>query len=229
MLQNKNSKILIFVLIIVIFVVASSSLLLNYLSPKINDNTQIPTPLPFPSSIVSRLNSDFSVIYEAKGEDTGRTILYDVRSKAKYGSGIGTVHSGDAISHMVGLFKSWEDIPETQDRYIVLINPRDNQVLGKYRVVFEATKTTELQIVDLDDIIKNNTYKGASEHLYYIDEVSDDTLDKLIRQGDAIQLASYYIDGISTNIVKDDQDIPYAATIYLRRYGGREELAKEMQ
>ena len=78
------------------------------------------------------------------------------------------------------------------------------------------------------DIIKNNTYKGASEHLYYIDEVSDDTLDKLIREGDALQLASYYIDGISTNIVKDDQDIPYAATIYLRRYGGREELAKEI-
>lgn len=118
------------------------------------------------------------IIYQDKKDKEGRTALYN------YGlySGVGENKQEGAI-YYVGLFKSWESIFNSQDKYLILENPFTKTLLPKFHVLYLPLNKGDLNTTALAQEEINN---GKINFGKAIGDYSSEELNNLIKPGDAI-------------------------------------------
>lgn len=192
----------------------------------------------------------YEVIWEGDPNDfTGRTIL---TSKAhsdgdwvdKFGwtnASFGTTATD--IYRGMGTFSRWEKLSKSNDFYAVLFDPNLKKEF-KARILVDKSllsATVGLQtpnganltrlIVENLDYGPNNKSIKFSEKIGNFYELKKETLNKIIKKGDVVTV---YTIPVSLNpkagpfIRRDENNIPAIISFMIRRFGGKEQLEKEL-
>lgn len=129
-------------------------------------------------------------------DNTGRTAMYAFTSQRQQGyEGIGektyTAASGQAhITELIGRFDRYEDIPSSQDKYLVLYDPRTKAPLPKVRVVTnpklvkEALASTTMFFEYLHPLSDNVSL--LTDSIGSLDKVGYFKLNNAMQKGDAV-------------------------------------------
>src|SRR3989344_6833222 len=179
--------------------------------PPFQTAKQIATP-PTPSPAISPANPliaqaksiGYEIIWISPEDTTGRTIFYKERPKAEIdfrGTGlIYTQASGSAtqrlISYMAGTFIGFEDIGNSPDLYMNLINPQTGIALPKIRLIL--TKDSLIKTFFLVEDLSKDATEG---NLGNLADWPVNNLEKIIQKGDAavVTLTSKDKNGKLTN------------------------------
>ena len=144
-----------------------------------------------------------------------------------------------------GVFKEWKQIPGSSDLYIVLNNPDSKSVEDKTLDARISTSTTEvstysgkinptlLLVDDLDYGFKNKKV-NSTEEFGKFGKIDRTILDKIIKPGDIIQVFTIPLNekDVKANkslFLTDEKKFPYLFSVTVRRFGGLEELKKELK
>jgi hypothetical protein len=127
-----------------------------------------------------------TAIYQQENDEENRTLLYDYYTGYK---GIGRGQTR-AWLYLVGTVDSWQEIPDSQDQYLVVKDPIKNKVLEKVRVVFRDYEldsdnkfVTDLYYENTDSLLKGDNWV---ERIGSVEDYDPQSLQQLIRPGDAI-------------------------------------------
>lgn len=223
------NKILITVLLILVFVIIGELFYYGYLASKTSKN--IVTNTISPTQILDNRQS-LKILYKAKDDNEGRTIIYD-NNPGWRGAGKQFLFPW---LYAVGIFDHWETIKNTKNRYLYLTNPLAGKPLEKIIVLFESRelapnfkKETKLQV---ENLRKFSTGSGGEvERFAQLSKISDEKLDGLLRQGDAILVflaTKYQMTFVSEDAQKEIHidNAAVALSITLRRYEGAKELSQ---
>ncbi len=133
----------------------------------------------------------------------------------------------NGLSKATGIFKKWENIEDTRDKYVVLIiRNNDKYEETKFKVLYDNTLLSvyNLSIEDL-----NNT-STAIEKIGYINNVTYNKLYRLINDGDIISVYVQMkeVDG-KFSLKKDIDGTLIAQTLEIRRFGGLNTINDELR
>lgn len=164
------------------------------------------------------------IFVEYKGE--GRPFFDDIAEKFRYPEKqykVTEIPATDQIIYTVGIFKNWEDISGSKDKYLVILNPATSQQ-EKHRVSFEES-----------DLFKDNATRIAVENVSYKFNKSEnkivnpkpnslitlgfDKVRNILKEGDAIILMPVF-DPPDVN-KKDGEDNLLSSWIVTRRVGDK--------
>ncbi len=184
----------------------------------------------FPSGISSQINSTLKTLYQDPNDKEERTIIYTSDNKNLY-NGAGIFNKPGFRTYMIGLFDGWTTIPGTKDRLLALLSPIENSNIGQVRVAFEQneryrakSKLTRVSVENLDKAKVMTDDQGSEEYDLWIKDIAslaDARLNNLIRIGDAlIVFPLQTLTGENWITLKDENNMPYADTILLRRSNG---------
>jgi len=200
--------------------------------------------------------SGYSLAYQGDYQDkVGRTVM---AKKSRHTPELFDDFGGGALSdsepawweggvgflnpiYGVGIFKQWEEIQGEKDRHLVLTGP-EGEVLIKLRTVFEAR--TELfgrfqTVLCVDNLnLDTGDFERLGEKptfapLAYLSGFSQEEIGKLLKPGDVVGFLLRY-EGELTGFppkgepLKDDFETPVLSMLILRRFGGQEQLEKEL-
>jgi len=160
------------------------------------------------------------ILYQEKNDTEGRSVIY--RKKDFSYSGIGefynTATSPAKLVQIIGVFKGWESIPNSKDRYILLENPLDEKPVQKTRVSFEASALFD-KGMNSTVLAVENLKTGIIENAkIQIRNLSPDQIDFFLKRGDAVVITPLIQE--DSSIRRDGQGIICAAWIILRRNSG---------
>lgn len=161
------------------------------------------------------------IIYQAKNDPEGRTIIYSKQNAWK-GSGINML---PPWVYAVGLFDHWENILGSLDRYLYLTDPVNKIALDKIRVVFQDNqlfpnkgKQTVLQAENL-----TNTANASDEieNIGFISTVNNEKLNNIIKKGDA--LLAVLLTKTNLNPITEE-NYSIAQSLVVRRFHGKNDI-----
>jgi len=128
---------------------------------------------------------------------------------------------------IIGKFLEWENIENSQDRYILLTNSENNQPLPKIRVGFEFSN---LFGYDGNEDITVFTVKRDSEKydmLYALKYFTNAEIDKLIKKNDWVEI--YFQKKINEEVnLKDENGNYLAHGLSISRPNGKTEIEQEL-
>jgi len=179
----------------------------------------------------------FSVAWAGDTEDgSGRTILVS-RDRVQ---DIGFPDEFGYFTHktaVMGILKSFEKIPSSNDLYIILENPINKEQI-KIRISTEGRFLDEVAAQFLVDNLQLITSDDASsvEKLfdYFGSEDGLQKIKKIVKPGDVIYAGLYAVlkadkgEIKDVDIARDRNGAIYAEAIVLRRFGGKEQIDKEL-
>ncbi|OGH05255.1 MAG: hypothetical protein A2W22_01385 [Candidatus Levybacteria bacterium RBG_16_35_11] len=144
-----------------------------------------------------------------------------------------------------GVFKEWKQIDGSNDFYIILSNPiskstEDKKLEARISTstakigTYSATIKPTLLLVDNLDYGYKNKQVNPSSQFNPLVSIDKKTLDKIIKPGDIIQVFTIPLNEKDAKaskrlILTDENHTPYAFSIVVRRFGGLEELKKELK
>jgi hypothetical protein len=143
-------------------------------------------------------------------------------------------------SHGIGVFKKWEGISGSKDRYLTLSNPDAKTEKTKelhIRVIFEPKitnsraltyNTTQLSVENLDYGFTTKSV-ASSVPIDYFNKLVQKQIDILFKPGDIIAVYPVFLDIETAKkekslMQKDENGYPIAQTVLIRRFGGRDTL-----
>jgi hypothetical protein len=124
---------------------------------------------------------------------------------------------------VIGQFKAWEEIKDSEDRYILLTNPETGRSYPRIRICSE-----------LDNIYSNEGWDGITsfyvekngteyDGLGYFRDFALEEIDKLIGKGDFIKII------FEKKNINEKTDSNYLALhIFIKRDGGKAEIEQEL-
>lgn len=176
-------------------------------------------------------------------DEIGRTVFYDWRGeKALGGMGEVEVQNDDSTvftRHITGTFSGWEDIPDSSDKYLLLNHPETNSSLPKIRILFAPNQNLPVWAnitrfgIEVLDYGPNNS--SDEDDIFYnfgdIAKLPMATLEKLIKKGDALGCFIYFdVDSAGKRInLFDENGQLVAMDLLIRRFGGKEQVDKELK
>lgn len=196
------------------------------------DNPQITTT---PSSQKTNENQDqYKVIYRDPNDTEDRTVIYAELKSGKLFGGSGLIKNkyNDLPYFMVGLFKGWQAIDGSKDRYIKLFDPINKKDLPLIRVAFEPSplfdgedNMTNLSIENITSAqnLAKNTVDNTKSYFYKYEK----KLDKFLQNNDAVTVFFTTNSDLVPN--KDINDHYGAQSILLRRKNGLADFLKEIK
>lgn len=239
-------KILWIYLLILLLIPLSFYLYKNYLiiSP-------LSQPVPTSSPIVSPANPliakaksiGYDIIWINPKDKTGRTVFYKERAKAETDfRGTGLVYTQATasgaqrlISYVAGTFISFQEIANSPDLYIDLINPQTGISLPKVRLIL--TKDSPIKtFFRVENLLygPNNPFdgvkKGNEGNLGILADWTVDKLKKIIQTGDAVvvSLTSKDKNNKLTNQTDSNKEL-IGKILVIRRFYGQSQVEKELQ
>ncbi|OGH05252.1 MAG: hypothetical protein A2W22_01370 [Candidatus Levybacteria bacterium RBG_16_35_11] len=178
----------------------------------------------------------YKIIWQGdKNDTTGRTILASKeRAKNKgFPDQFGYLNYQTAA---IGTFKSFEKIPSSDDYYMVLEDPiKKGQIKVRLSAEVHSPDTsTVIFLVDNLDFI--NVRNKAYEKIFDFTGSKSDLqkIEKIVKQGDIIYAGLHAVligdngEIKNANITRDKNGLIYADSIILRRFGGKEQIDKEL-
>ncbi len=178
-----------------------------------SQNLHLFTPVPAYLKIVS----------QAENDTTGRTVIFQSNRYQIYAKiGKKYLPGTKTISYVAGRFVSWESIPNSQDRYLKLINPLTGQRLPTCRIIFSPFNTsarrvvTQLELLSLNRFNQGAGLNKAITNLGNIDKLPANKLNYLIQPGDILIVYPYYAS--KNKLYTDNQNAFYASAIVIRRW-----------
>lgn len=141
----------------------------------------------------------------------------------------------------VGVFKQWKEIQGEKDRHLVLTGP-EGEGLIQLRAIFEprtelfgryetalCADNLNLDTGDFDRLGDEPTFIP----LDHLSDFSQEEIDKLLKPGDVVGFLLRYEEGLAGlppkgELLKDDFETPVLSMLILRRFGGQEQLEKEL-
>ncbi|MBI2612064.1 hypothetical protein HYW54_04990 [Candidatus Gottesmanbacteria bacterium] len=227
MLPHDKRIIWVVILVIVVGVVILSSI---YLSSQFSKNINISSKnfssqRLFPTDIVSKINSNFKILYQDPADTEGRTIIYDIPGETKpsllKSSGLVYARGTNHILYAVGLFKEWESIEGTKDRYILLRDPFSKGKLPKFRVAYEPSQLydgkenmTSLSRENIEKIVEGKKHISLVARSF--SDLSQTQIDELFRKGDAVAVLSLWGEN-DKSARRDENDQLLSGWVYIRR------------
>lgn len=168
---------------------------------------------------------------QAKGDVQGSTVTYTIKGQEgpRAHTSAGLVYASDnhdLLRYVVGAFNSWEKIPGSLDRYMILYDPTTGAYLPKVRVLFSPSpyieaknQTDRITLLKVLDLNKASLPVTESTAVYkYVNEVEEKELNRIIKPGDVLTVFPYF--ETAESIILDENKAILAATTYLRRFGG---------
>lgn len=191
----------------------------------------------------------YNILWREPNDNTGRTVFYDWRGgwgggiEEKYNEQKGT--DGKIYRSLVfltGQFVRFENIESSEDKYIVLKDPKTGALFQKIRVDFEGKIVTTEGMRPTGLGIENISFNqdkarslGVNGRLGYVPQWSETQLAKMLQPGDAVGIGVTAVKGISANVLHEEDNVvtatyePYfAGSIGLRRFGGKAQIEKEL-
>lgn len=182
----------------------------------------------------------YEVIWKGPTEDgSGRAILASEQrninnwvdkfgwQKIDSGNGVMISYRGQ------GIFEKWEEIPNSEDYYIILINPLskekltaritiDKKTLMEYDFKNGADNRTRLEIENLSYNVNKKT-DSIFNRIGYFYNLKKEKIDRIIKKGDVVKIGILYFRENSNNetllkVPNDLNRIPLAVTIISRRF-----------
>ena len=213
-----------------------------YLRIKETRETKVtPTPVSSeqisPFSLAARAEAaGYRIIFQGNSHDTtGRTVLHEGRGERSDGAGaFPAVYKGaQDIWRLIGVFKGWEEIANSKDRYIKLYDPLEDRDLPLARVAFEESGlfkgrfyATSLAVANLDYGPENPAISPADKLGSVMDwEIKD--LDRIFKPGDVI-LVTLVFGTEGEGILRDNEGKPLVGWLVIRRFGGKAQVEKEL-
>lgn len=186
----------------------------------------------------------YNIIWMDPNDTIGRTVFYDWRGA--YGNGgIGPkeLKNPDGttfIRHITGLFKEFQDIPNSKEKYLLLSLPNQEELLT-IRISFEFKKFTSnttgnpmnvlLGVENLNLIPQKQSQDSKN---VFLSSMKEADLRKMLKPGDVVAV-SIKVEAVKgqkkeNNYVntKDEKDFLIGTYIYLRRFGGWEQIDNEL-
>lgn len=195
----------------------------------------------------------YEIIWRGNKNDTsGRSIL--VSRKRQVGDlpdqfGWTTTRFYDQKEDLykgMGVFKSWEKIPSSNDFYAVLYNPLEQKDF-KVRILVDKSllssavgskdlhggNRTRLEIENLD-YGPNNLSAKLAERIDLFFQLKQDTINNFVKAGDIITIFTIPLSleearNSKTIIRKDTNDIPAVISFIVRRFGGKNTIDQELK
>lgn len=133
----------------------------------------------------------------------------------------------DEVEFIIGNFVRWEEIEGSQDRYILLTDPKTNKAFPKIRVGFEFSSLYGYE--GSKDITVFAVEKGEEKYdvLYALKYYSEKEIDQLIKKRDWIKI--YFKRKLEKEEnVKDDKGTLLAHWLIIKREGGKAEVEQEI-
>lgn len=146
----------------------------------------------------------------------------------------------------MGIFKGWENILNSKDTYMVLIDPVKKTEI-KVRILkdkksvppltndnnFGGNNMTRLFIENLNYGPSNQSI-NSSERFDYFLNISSSALNKLIKIGDVVIIYTLPLsmeEAAKSNFQakRDEKDQPIALNVVIRRFSGKAEVTNEIQ
>lgn len=228
MLPSDFAKKWAIILGVVIFAVAGSFFFLSrQLSIIPKTSSSIQEQRPFPTDIVSQMNSNFKILYQDPNDTEGRTLLYSLKHPMV---GINFPNHGivfdqinqKRISYIVSIVRNWENIDNSKDMYITIYDPVSKTELLKARLV-----------LDISPSFSNLVTGFGIENLGLIDKSQDgfsflsslmnygyDKVRAVIQTGDAVVIRPRYISPDASRYETDENNIMIARSLSIRRLSG---------
>lgn len=173
------------------------------------------------------------ILYQHPEDTTGRTILYRNRGffeRSFYGGiGEGVREFGvDGTSpYITGLFgkSGWEEAPGG-GFYITLEDPFTGDAIGeKMRVFIEKEAVAPNMILAVETVRLPRPFEWL-KMVDYDHQFTKEQLEKMVRPGDAV--AVELLRDEAGEVVRDESGAPVVAHLIIRRFGGIEQVQKEV-
>lgn len=170
---------------------------------------------------------EYEILYKKTQDTTGRTLFYQQRGFYDgIGTGLRDVVGGRVnVEYVAGAVSSsgLMSIQDTNDFYILLVDPQTGEELsGKIRILGvdkDDLRATKIVVEDLDEPAQT-----AQNLIGFADLLLKEDLEKLVRPGDGVAVEFY----VRQDSVFDDQGRRIIESLVLRRYGGLEQIRKEL-
>ncbi len=201
-------------------------LIKNYLiisSPSQPVLTSSPIVSPANPLIAKAKSIGYDIIWIKPEDETGRTVFYKERPKAETDfRGTGLVYTQATasgaqrlISYVAGTFISFQEIANSPDLYIDLINSQTGISLPKVRLILTKDSSTKTFFR-----VENLSY-AQEGNLGMLSDWTIDKLKKIITTGDAVVVSNF------TN--KTDSNKALIGTmLVIRRFDGQGQVEKEL-
>lgn len=154
------------------------------------------------------------IAYQAKNDQEKRTVLYD-DPNLPY-SGFGEIFAAERNSprrlfYTVGTLKDWQDIPNSKDKYILLVDPIDKKTLKPQRVIFDSPSSIASPTSFKVENMSTNQIEDLDGKLNITNFAK---LSGIVKTQDAIVLLPL-VKGQS--VAKDNKDTVIVSTLIIRR------------
>lgn len=237
------------VFFIIVLVILNYTNIIN-LSDILHKNSSVKLPSAKPSqgpalAIQDKLKkAGYDIVWvEDRSDPTGRTILAsNERQFNGFSESFGWTNSTSYTDpkkldyyRAMGIFKGWENIPNSKDKYIVLTNPNSKEEIG-VRIMIDKNSdgmTTGLFVDDLSNGPKKQSV-NALEKFDSFSNISSSVLNTLFKTGDVVTVYTLPLSieekPTSNFQAKRDANLkPIALSVVIRRFGGKEEVKNEIQ
>jgi len=98
------------------------------------------------------------------------------------------LESLEGTHFVVGEFQSWEEIENSQDRYILITNPTTKRNYSKIKVVWESNPYQSYDFWEGMTGFSVEKTEEESDDLGYLRDFTAEEIDKLIKKGDLIKV-----------------------------------------
>lgn len=201
--------------------------------PKISRSDQSSGISPTNNPLIQKAKSlGYEIIWMDPEDTLGRTIFYNWRGEAGYGGiGVREVKNPDGTTytrHITGIFQRFEDIPQSKDKYLLLLDPKNNKRLPLVRLIFEQTPTKSSSGLAVEKLsVPLDVKEYGSEYIGTALEIGSN-LEKILRSGDAVAV-QLNTDGSSNfKNLKDKNGNFEVFFLFLRRFDGKIQIEKEL-
>jgi hypothetical protein len=151
----------------------------------------------------------------------------------------------------VGFFQGWEEIENSEDRYMIVSGPK-NQGRLKLRVSLVSWEEwfenedleygpTKLAVDNLNILNDVDTVAYSTEGFHvslgYVADFGLDQLEKILKKGDVVAFSGRFqfsngdiplMENGQPVILTDESGVPILSNLILRRFGGIEQLGEEL-
>lgn len=247
----KSRLFLIFAFVVILILIPLGFYLfkINFLNRPVQ-STVLPSPSPTPAllsnPLVTKANQiGYNILWMDPDDTVGRTVFYDKRGNSG-NNGIGEQQTKNPdgslyITHITGMFQEIKDISNSPDKYLILANPQTRKPYELLRIILDpqeaspqSTKPTvpftQLFVEDLD--ILADTAGKNGEFLSEFRKFSFDQISTILRNGDAVGTIlwpTYTINKKALTIAEDESGNNIVWKLYIRRFGGKAQIEKELK